>query len=109
MGIQTQNGLADLIPGLLRVGEQVDPVARGSYPIRTVVGVHADWGKLSNRNRIFRDPIAEEVAGIAFAEGLAAAVGGSQSDWQAAASGEYRGKCPAAQEMPGEAVLPLIP
>src|ERR1039458_213399 len=109
MGIQTQNGLPDVVPGGLRVGEQVDPVTGGADAAGSTGAIHSDGGKLSHHDRVFRDPIAKEVAGVAFAEGLATVVGGTQRDGQAAAGGEYRGKWPTSQQMPGQAMLPLIP
>src|ERR1035441_9092307 len=108
-GIQTQNGLPDVVISGCGVGEQVDPETGVADAVRPIGIMHPDAGKLSNRDGVFRDPIAKEVSGVTFAEGLATAIDGAQSDGQAAAGGEYRCKCPAAKQMPGQAVLPLIP
>src|ERR1022692_217303 len=109
MGIQTQNRLPDRVPGGGRVGEQVDPVTGGADAVRPIGVIHSDAGNRLHQDGVFRDPIAKEVVGVAFAEGLTTEVGGTQSNGLAAAGGEYRCKCPAAQQMPGQAVLPLIP
>src|ERR1039458_7747563 len=70
--------------------------------------MHSQAGEPWQRDRVFRIPVAKEAVGVTFAERLAAAIGAAQGDRQAAAGSEDRGKCPAAQQMPGQAVLPLI-